>query len=422
MKTSRTPETEALYAQGLEFLRTAQWTEAVQIFSDLRTITSAYPELDALIADALLKIEIERAEIPEGSAPPRQRKIPIWLIGAVMLVLLIGGGTLSVLRSAAAQPEPTAQAAAASPSTPAPTLTVTRPTATPQPTSTPQPTALPQPTSIPEPGTITVRMADGQQTTRTIGNIEIILDASGSMLADIDGQQKIDVAHESLAALVDKLPETTSVALRTYGHRRTQDCNDVELVVPLGPLDRTALVNRINTIRPAPNSRTPMGLSLQQVVEDMKEAQGDTLVILVSDGDETCDGDPAKVAAELHASNPRLAISVIGFNVGPENWRARLSEIAQGGGGNYFDAANATQLATALEQAVTLTYRVLDTQGVAVYQGALGSAAKLPAGRYSVEINGDMPLKVGDIEVSAGGSTAVELREEGGALKATVVP
>jgi hypothetical protein len=75
-----------------------------------------------------------------------------------------------------------------------------------------------------------------------------------------------------------------------------------------------------------------------------------------------------------------------------------------------------------LEQAVTLTYRVLDSQGVAVYQGALGSEAKLPAGRYSIEISGDMPLKVGDIEVKAGGSTAVELREDGGALKATVVP
>jgi Ca-activated chloride channel homolog len=265
-------------------------------------------------------------------------------------------------------------------------------------------------------------MAEGQSLTRSIGNIEIILDASGSMLAEADGRRKIDTAHESLAALVDQLPATTKVALRTYGHRRPQDCTDVELVAPLGQLDRAALISQINRINPAPNSRTPIGLSLQQVVDDLKDAQGDALVVLVSDGDETCDGDPAQVAAQLHASNPRLRISVIGFNVGPEEWRARLSAIAQGGGGSYFDAASATQLVAALRQAVTLRYRVLDAQGAEVYQGALGSSATLPAGRYSVVISGDVPLSVRDLEISAGESASIELREQDGALRARVVP
>src|SRR5262249_42864733 len=153
-------------------------------------------------------------------------------------------------------------------------------------------------------------------------------------------------------ALVEKLPDTTKVALRTYGHRRTQDCNDVELVTPLGQLDRAALTARINSINPAPNSRTPIALSLQQVIEDLKDAQGEKRVVLVSDGDETCGGDPAQIAAQLHASNSSVRISVIGFNVGPADWRARLSAIAQGGGGSYFDAANATQLIDALQRAV----------------------------------------------------------------------
>ena len=48
-----------------------------------------------------------------------------------------------------------------------------------------------------------------------------------------------------------------------------------------------------------------------------------------------------------------------------EEWRARLSGIAQGGGGSYFDASNATQLVDALQQAIALTYRVRDAQGVA---------------------------------------------------------
>jgi hypothetical protein len=122
----------------------------------------------------------------------------------------------------------------------------------------------------------------------------------------------------------------------------------------------------------------------------------------------------------LHTDNPDLDISVIGFNVGPENWRERLSAIAQGGGGSYFDAAGSTQLVDALEQAVSLTYRVLNAQGAEMYQGALGSSAELPAGRYSIEINGDAPLSINDVDISAGMSTTVELSEQNGTLTAAV--
>jgi Mg-chelatase subunit ChlD len=420
MSNSRTVESEALYAQGLEYLRTAQWPEAVQAFSDLRVISNAYPEVDALIADALLKIEIERAKMPEGTAPPKQRRLPVWMFGAAVLVLVLATGiALGALQPAAAQPDPTPRpTVAASLPTRAPTQTL-QPTET-QPSATAQPTEISIPTAVAQPGTIAVRLANGQTTTRTIGNIEIILDASGSMLGDIDGRQKIDVAHEALAQLVEKLPETTNVALRTYGHRRTQDCTDVELIAPLEQLDRAAFIDQITSIRPAPNSRTPMALSLQQVIEDLKDAHGDKLVVLVSDGDETCEGDPAQVATQLHTDNPDLDISVIGFNVGPENWRERLSAIAQGGGGSYFDAAGSTQLVDALEQAVSLTYRVLNAQGAEMYQGALGSSAELPAGRYSIEINGDAPLSINDVDISAGMSTTVELSEQNGTLTAAV--
>jgi hypothetical protein len=263
-------------------------------------------------------------------------------------------------------------------------------------------------------------MAAGQSLVRTIGNIEIILDASGSMSGEIDGRRKIDIAHEALGALVAKLPDSTNVALRAYGHRKGGDCADVELLTPLGALDRPALTARINAVNPAQKGMTPIGTSLQQVAQDLQGAQGDTLVVLVSDGDETCDGDPAQVATRIHADNPNIRFDVIGFNVGPEEWRARLSGIAQGGGGRYFDAGDAAQLADALQQAVALTYRVLDAQGAEVFQGQLGATVPLPAGRYTVEISGDSPLTVADIAVG-GATTAVELREQDGELTGTVV-
>jgi hypothetical protein len=406
----------------MDQFRTAQWDKAVKTFSELRAASDAYPELDALIAEALLKSEVERANSPDGTVvPPKYRAfLRPRLLTAVPTLIVIGAALLFVLRPFAAPVSgiTAAPTSALALPTPAPTNTPL-PTATPEPTATPRPTATPEPTAVPEPGTLAVRMADGQPLVRTTSNIDIILDASGSMRAKIDGRLKIDIARESLVALVAQLPETTDVALRAYGHRKGNDCGDVELLVPLGPLDRAGLTARINAVNPAPNGMTPIGASLQQVADDLKSTQGDALVVLVTDGEETCNSDPAQIAEQLHASNPRLKIDVIGFSIGGDA-QARLSAIAERGGGTYFDAGNATQLVAALQQAVALTFRVLDAQGNEVYSGTLGSETTLPAGRYRVEISGDTLLTIGDIEVG-GKPAAVELRDQDGKLTGTVV-
>lgn len=425
MDDEQTFETEQLYERGMAQLRAAQWKAAVETLSELRTISSAYPEVDSLIADALLKSEIERLRAPDGVAPPKRRRLlrPRFLT-AVLVLFLLGGALLIAMRPFAA---PVAEVAVQPTSalalpTPAPT-DVPPATAEPSPTAVAVvPTVAPTAAPIPElaSGVLQVRMADGQSLVRSIGNIEIILDASGSMSGEIDGRRKIDIAHEALATLVDKLPNSTNVALRAYGHRKGGDCGDVELLTPLSALDRAALTARINAVTPAQKGMTPIGASLQEVAEDLQGAQGDALVVLVSDGDETCDGDPAQVATRIHADSPNIRFAVIGFNVGPEEWRARLSGIAQGGGGKYFDASDATQLVNALQQAVALTYRVLDAQGAEVFQGQLGSPATLPLGHYTVEVSGATPLTIAGIAVG-GAPTSVELREENGVLKGTVL-
>lgn len=421
MDDEQTFETEKLYMRGMAQLRAAQWKAAVETLSELRSISSAYPEVDTLIADALLKTEIDRLRAPDGLAPPKKRLLRPRFLTAVLVLFALGGALLIAMRPFGGTPTPAPPQPTSSATLPTPAPTDVPP-ATAEPAATALPTEQPiaAPVETPAPGMLQVRMADGQALVRTIGNLEIILDASGSMRGQIDGRRKIDIAHEALAALIGKLPDRTNVALRAYGHRKSNDCSDVELLTALGALDRDALTAQINAVNPAPEGRTPIGASLEQVAQDLQGAQGDVLVVLVSDGDETCDGDPAQVATRIHADNPKIRFDVIGFNVGPEEWRARLSGIAQGGGGSYFDANDAAQLVDALQQAVALTYRVLDAQGAEVFQGQLGATAPLPAGRYTVEIRGASPLTITDIAVG-GATTAVDLREEDGVLKGTVV-
>src|SRR5215475_13511390 len=219
---------EELYARGIAQFRAADWSAAIETFSTLQSLTSAYPEVDSLIADARLTLELDRAEKPEAAAPPKERKFLRPRFLTALPVLFVLGIILIVLRpiSAPTPDLPAAPTAALSLPTPAPTNTPPA-TSTPVPTSTPAPTNTPLPTSTPLPGLLTVRMAADQPSGQVLANLEIILDASGSMGARIGDRKKIDIAHEALGALVNQLPDTASVALRAYGHRRAGDCGDI---------------------------------------------------------------------------------------------------------------------------------------------------------------------------------------------------
>ncbi len=407
MGTMRTLEMERMFHEGMEHLRAARWDEAISIFTRLREMGVADPELDKILAEAQLKAEISRSTMPVGAFPPTPKRTlsrrTIVTAGSALLLVVIA--MIAIFRLSATEPSAIAPTALPLPQPERPT---------------PFPAQQSKPT-VPKTSALLVRMASGQNPVQTSPNLEIILDASGSMLAKIGDNVKIDVAHNSLNTLVQSLPDNTNIALRTYGRQRTDDCSDLELVTPFAPLERANLMEKIRSIRPVSLSRTPMEQSIREVAQDVNGITNDVLVILVSDGDETCNGDPAKAAADLRATHPNVRISVIGFAIGPEDWKARLQAIAEQGGGSYFDAADAKQLADALQQAVQLTYRIIDKQGQEVFSGPVGTAAEsLPLGEYRIEVNGAIPLKVERVRIS-GKQTTIELLQRNGTYVAQIL-
>jgi hypothetical protein len=398
---------ERLFHEGMEHLRAARWDDAISVFTRLREMGVDDPELEKILAEAQLKAEIARAAMPAGAlppAPPRPapKRAIIGLVSTIVLLALVAIGLWKL------QQQPPMEVAAIETPSPKPD----RPA--------PQSEQPAKPSSA-KTSSLLVRMASSQSVIQTTPNLEIILDASGSMLGKIGATAKIDIAHSSIDTLLQRLPDNTNIALRSYGHRRTGDCTDIDLVAPFAPLDRASLMEKVRSIRPINLSRTPIEQTLRQAAEDIGSIQNDVLIILVSDGDETCGGDPAKAAADLRAAHPNVRVSVIGFGIGEPTWQQRLRAIAEQGGGDYFDAADAAQLADALQQAVQITYRVVDARGHEVFSGPVGSAAEsLPVGEYAIEVNGSTPFKMSRVRVS-GTQTTVELRERGGTYVAQVL-
>jgi hypothetical protein len=394
---------DQLYDQALSFFRTARWDEAIGALRQLQSQSNAYPEAESLLADIQLKRGMDLAQAPAAIAPPRERPnrgrgIALAVVAFIALGMI---GGLRLLSSGVAG------------------LPASLPVVSQQSVIGALPTVAPS-APLASAGAASgtgVLMVKPATSAATVANIYFILDASGSMLAKINGQRKIDSAQQAMDALVRDLGDHVNVALRTYGRNRADDCNDIELLSPLGPLNRDQLLSQINAIEPVNLSRTPIASSLAAISADLGHATGQTLVVLLSDGEESCDGNPVEAATRLHKDNPMVRVSVVGFDIAPE-LQARLAAIAEAGGGSYFGATDVNQLGAALKQALTLSYHVFDAGGHEVGSANVGESLKLPVGNYRVAIGGDPALLEQTVDIRKSMATLMALSNNQGQLSA----
>lgn len=242
--------------------------------------------------------------------------------------------------------------------------------------------------------------------------IEIILDTSGSMLAGMpDGQRRIDVARNVLTDLVtNQLPAGVPITLRVFGN--TPDSCDTSLLVPVQPLDPQTMADTIRAIEPVNLVRTPIGASLEQVANDLAGVSGPKIVVLVTDGEETCDGDPAAAIQSLKDQGVDVQVNIVGFALDDDALRDQFREWAAIGDGTYFDATNSDELDDAIAKAVRAPYRVLDADGNQIAAGTVdGDPVELPPGTYTVVVLTDPEQRFEAVVVEPGKALELTLEE-----------
>ncbi len=251
-----------------------------------------------------------------------------------------------------------------------------------------------------------------------------VFDASGSMRGrDAAGERKIRVARQVLKKLVGGLPDEVRIGLRVYGHRyprepKDRSCTDTQLVVPFQRVDKAAFARFVDSIQP--KGQTPIGLSLRQVAEDFGEVSGPKIVVLITDGEETCSPDPGdpdyppRVVEDLRARGLDVKVNIVGFDIDKDEVRAFLADLAASTGGVFYSAADAGELEAAIEAALRTPYEVRDLRGEVIARGTLdGGPVRLPAGIYRVEVAAVEPLVIEDVVIEAGRATLVEIDKEG---------
>jgi hypothetical protein len=257
--------------------------------------------------------------------------------------------------------------------------------------------------------------------TKTRKNLEIILDASGSMKALMGKKSRWDTALDTLEDVLAKLPDDFNVGLRIYGHREPstspKTCTDSQLVVPVRKLNRAAILKAAKVYKP--KGETPLVYSAMQAPADLKAVGGGT-VILITDGEESCKGDPVKAAADLKASGLDIRLNIVGFALTNPKTQKDLAGFSEATGGLFYAAQSGQALGDALMVAaiVTFPYAVFDAAGKQVAAGEAGwPAEELPPGDYKVVVKaGGKEIVAPRVKVTLGQATTVRLMMRNGQL------
>jgi len=195
--------------------------------------------------------------------------------------------------------------------------------------------------------------------------ILFLLDGSGSMLAPWGPTLRINAAKRFLADMVDSLRvnQDLELALRVYGHqfhRRYQRCDDSKLEVGFGRENHHTIIQKLNQIDP--KGTTPIAYSLNEAANDFPEGTNvRNIIILITDGLESCEGDPCQVSLDLQKRSIYLKPFIIGLGMDKD----AIEEFSCVG--QYYDATNLREFRLALESALdqsldktTLSIELLD--------------------------------------------------------------
>ncbi len=170
----------------------------------------------------------------------------------------------------------------------------------------------------------------------------LVLDGSNSMWGQLKGVNKIVTARDSIRTLLENAHGSINFGLLTYGDKRKNNgCTDFTLVSKPEDYDMVNLLKEVYRINP--RGRSPIAAALKKAAANLPKDNAH--ILLVSDGAESCGGDPCAVAKELVDANPGLQIDVIGFR---DEKEAQLECIAENGNGAFVVATDTERLTTLL--------------------------------------------------------------------------
>lgn len=220
-----------------------------------------------------------------------------------------------------------------------------------------------------------------------------MLDVSYSMRDALGTSTRYEVAKSLFLRLVNNdIKDGTEFALRVFGHGVLASCT-TDLMVPVGTLNRQQVTQTLNNLTTATNGNTAITASLRAARNELRQSDASVKqIVLITDGEETCDADRESPLAEITAlvnEDPAVRLMIVGLKLEDPILVAKYQAWAQIGRGTYFDARNPAGLDAAMKNAILAPTRFEAYQnGVLKIAGNVddSSKLKLKEGKYDFKL------------------------------------
>jgi len=162
-------------------------------------------------------------------------------------------------------------------------------------------------------------------------DVMIVFDASGSMSGVVGAGvattiSRVDEVRSALATVLPSATRFRRVGLITFGPGPYNQCN-VHLDLRPTANAAEAIMRVVDALTPA--GKTPLTTAVAQAADVLDYRAKPGVIVVVTDGEETCGGSPRALAKRLHDEAAQLTIHLISYRIKGVIWT---------GDQNFYDA------------------------------------------------------------------------------------
>jgi len=182
----------------------------------------------------------------------------------------------------------------------------------------------------------------------------IVFDASGSMTGMGFGDhtvRRIEKVQRALARVLPDIAPMRNLGLVVFGPGPRQACQNVDVRLPPGPNSAARIMSEVRGVQPY--GQTPLTGAVTAAAEALAFRERPAVIVLLTDGEETCRGEPCSLAGQLKHQGHDVTVHVIGYMLGhasePNNGQfARC--LSEGTGGMFISTETTEELVEALRR------------------------------------------------------------------------
>ena len=141
----------------------------------------------------------------------------------------------------------------------------------------------------------------------------IVFDASGSMASSRQFERRIDIARRAVDEVLPDVTRNRPTGLVTYSGTASASCDDVVLRVPPALNTSEKIVRELAALEPS--GPTALTAAVDLAAQTLQRLATSGVVVLITDGHETCGQDVCRLARQLARSDEWIVVHTIGFRL-----------------------------------------------------------------------------------------------------------